>query len=621
MDKARLLAWGVDDGYFNAMGGWMTPPDETLQQLVSALGADAATEPPAGSMTFARHGSPPELGAAARVITEDGREFAGNALPADLPVGYHSLSEGETTSVLAVTPTACQLRPGMHDWGWAAQIHSMHTAKSWGFGDLGDLGDFGDWARSTGASVVIGNPLHGQSPCIPQQSSPYFPSSRQFRNPLYLRIEDVPGAAAAAPALEACATAGRALNTGKLINHDAVFRVKMDALDIIWRTFPRDEAGFAAYRSEIGQNLTNWAAYCVLAEHHGPNWYEWPEEFRNPSAPAVAAVCASKHDRLEFHMWLQWLVDEQLRSANTHIGLVNDLAIGADPAGADGWMHQDVFVPGFSVGAPPDIFNTQGQNWGLRALDPWRLRAANYQTFIQLVRANLRHSAGVRVDHVMGLFRLYCVPHHAPNTAGTYLRYPHADLLDIVAIESYKAGAFVVGEDLGTVEPAVRTELSARNLLSYRLVIFEDDPPSSFPEKAMSTVSTHDLPTIAGLWSGTDLAAQHRIGLQPNEEATAESLARIERAGNKPGDAIDEVIVRTYAELSEAPSVLVCATLEDACASEDRPNMPGTMGDRWPNWSQRLPLSVEELAEAALPRAIVDTMKSRHRVAEAAPKT
>jgi 4-alpha-glucanotransferase len=286
--------------------------------------------------------------------------------------------------------------------------------------------------------------------------------------------------------------------------------------------------------------------------------------------------------------------------------LVHDLAIGVDAGGADAWLWQDSFALGVRAGAPPDQFNTLGQDWGLPPFDPWRLRAAGYEPFIQTVRAGFRHAGGLRFDHVMGLFRLFWIPEGGDPADGTYVRYPWSDLLDILALESYRAGAYVVGEDLGTVEDFVRGELQQRDLLSYRLLWFEPEPPDrgTWPRQALAAITTHDLPTVAGLWSGADLAAQYAVGAAPNEKAISQIRSKVAgwlaAADDTP---VADVIERAYRLLGRAPCAVVTATLEDALAVQERPNMPGTT-DQWPNWCIALPEPLEAIESDRLAEAI-----------------
>jgi len=295
--------------------------------------------------------------------------------------------------------------------------------------------------------------------------------------------------------------------------------------------------------------------------------------------------------------------------------VIQDLPIGVDADGADAWAWQDMLALGMSVGAPPDAFSPHGQDWGLPPLIPHRLRGARYEPFIQTIRAALRHAGGLRIDHVMGLFRLFWIPRGMTAADGAFVRYPVDDLLAIVALESHRARAFVVGEDLGTVEGGVRERLAAQRVLSYRLFWFESEPPARYPELALAAVTTHDLPTIAGLWTGTDLEAQRALGWHPNEGGFQWMRARLrEFAGVDDSAAVPEVIERTYRLLAGSPCAVVTATLEDALAVPERPNLPGTTTER-PNWSLALPAPLEELERHPLPRAIAGALRDRARAA------
>ncbi|HVF14534.1 MAG TPA: 4-alpha-glucanotransferase, partial [Acidimicrobiales bacterium] len=284
--------------------------------------------------------------------------------------------------------------------------------------------------------------------------------------------------------------------------------------------------------------------------------------------------------------------------------VMHDLAVGVDPGGADAWLWQDVFALDMAVGAPPDEFNTRGQDWGLPPFDPWRLQAAGYGPFVETIRAGLRHAGGLRLDHVMGLFRLFWIPRGESPHDGAYVRYPARELLDIVALECHRAGAYVVGEDLGTVEHQVREEMAERDILSYRLLWFEDEPPAEYPERAMAAVTTHDLPTVAGLWTGSDLEDQLRLGMEPNEESTEVMCRRLQEITGVPADAPpDEAVAGMYSALGSAPCMIVAAALDDTLSVAERPNMPGTI-DSWPNWSIALPVPLEDLMADPRPRIV-----------------
>ncbi|HTA21581.1 MAG TPA: 4-alpha-glucanotransferase, partial [Polyangia bacterium] len=550
------------------------------------------------------------LAAPVELLLEDGTSHVADAaLPDDLPFGYHRMRarDGRESSLI-VAPAACHLPDDLRTWGWAAQIYAARSRASWGMGDLADLARLARWTRGLGAGCIMVNPLSAPTPVPLIEPSPYYPSSRRFRNPLYLRVEDVPGFEALGAAGERLANAGRALNRDRRIDRDAVFRLKMEALQAIFAGFTDDPA-FEAYRAQQGTALVEFATYCALAERHGKDWRRWPVEHRRPDEAAVRVFRGEQAARVRFHAWLQWRLDVQLAAAAREIAIVNDLPIGIDVAGADAWCWQELMAADVSVGAPPDDFSATGQDWGLTPFVPHRLRAAGYRPFIETIRSMLAHAGGLRIDHVMGLFRLFWIPRGMGAKGGAYVRARADELLAIVAIESVRAGAFIVGEDLGTVEDGVRETLAKRKLLSYRLLYFEPTAPQHFPELALTSVTTHDLATIAGLWSGSDVADQKRIGLSPNEVAMRGLRDKIARLDGLPADASTEVAIeRTYAALAEAPSRVLLATLDDALAVPERPNMPGTVTE-WPNWSLALPQPLEEIETAALPRKLAAALK------------
>ncbi|MFP5318126.1 MAG: 4-alpha-glucanotransferase [Acidimicrobiia bacterium] len=602
----RADAWGVAEGYSRADGRWVDAPADTVEGVLAAMGASEGSAPSGAAdapLVVRRGGEPSAIEGRWRLVTEDGGEVdVDGALPPDVPLGYHTLVSAEDGArrALIVSPGRCVL-PAEPAWGWALQLYAARSAESWGMGDLADLRRLGEWsAGRLGAGLVLVNPLHAALPGVPQTASPYFPSSRRFRNPLYLRVEEVPGAAAVAD-LDDLAAAGRALTAGdRRIDRDQVHRLKMSALEAIWERWPGDPR-FDAYRRSQGEELEDYGAFCALTEEFGRSWEQWPPEYRHPGSAQVTEYRRRNASRAGLHVWLQWLVDEQLARAAAAVPLVQDLAIGVDPAGADAWLWQDVVVGEMSVGAPADEFNTKGQDWGLPPFDPWKLRAAGYGPFIRTMRAALRHAGGMRLDHVMGLFRLFWIPRGASPTEGTYVRYPASDLLDIVALESHRNRAYVVGEDLGTVEPEVREELAARQVLSYRLLWFEREAPERWPTQALAAVTTHDLPTVAGLWTGSDLEAQRQLDLEPNEEGTAATRDHLGGvAGASDETSAEDLALAAYGALARTPCLLLTATLDDAVGVEERPNMPGTT-DEWPNWSIALPCTLEELERDSRP--------------------
>jgi 4-alpha-glucanotransferase len=364
---------------------------------------------------------------------------------------------------------------------------------------------------------------------------------------------------------------------------------------------------FARWREEQGQTLQDWATWAAISEEHGADWHTWPEELRRPQGPELASYVEQHGAVVAFHAWLQWALELQLTAATAGMTVIQDLPIGVAGGGADAWTWQDVLAQGASVGAPPDAFNSQGQDWGSPPLIPWRLRDADYEPFIQSIRATMAGAGGLRIDHVMGLFRLWWVPSDGSAADGAYVRYPAEDLLNIVALESSRAEALVVGEDLGTVEDGVREAMAAHGILSYRLLWFEDDDPAEWPAEAMAAISTHDLPTVAGLWSGADLTEQREHGTGTDEELDRGRTSLLEHLPGVPDDApVEEAVERAHRLLAKAPSMLLSATLDDAVGEERRPNMPGTT-DR-PNWSLPLPVLVEDLPEHPLLQKVARTL-------------
>jgi 4-alpha-glucanotransferase len=611
MARASWRKWGIEPSYLSALGDVRKSPEESLSLVARTMRRGARRgRPTYRDVWVVGPGETRAVTEPSQLRLEDGTIAAvSSQLPRHLPLGYHELQgqeTGELTRVI-VAPGQCYLPEALKTWGWAVQLYAVRSRKSWGMGDLGDLATLARWSAQLGAGTLLVNPLHAPLPTPAQQPSPYYPSSRLYRNPLYLRVEQVPGAARLERELESLVHAGRELNEAPRIDRDAIFRLKMRALAKLFARFEGDDA-FERYRARESPLLGLYATFSVIVERHGANWRKWPNELRSPHHAAVARFRRTHERRVCFHEWLQWLVDEQLRGAGRTIPLLGDLAVGVDAGGADAWLWQDVFTERMGIGAPPDHFNTLGQDWGLLPFDPNGLRGAGYEPFIRVVRAAMRHMGGIRLDHVMGLFRLFWVPAGKKPKEGVYVRYPALDLLGIVALESVRAEAYVVGEDLGTVEPEVRAELAFRRLLSYRVLWFEKGPPETYPKNALATATTHDLPTIAGLWSGSDLEVQRRLRLAPNEAGTRRlrrSLAKLTLSSL--GAPADDVIRKTYTALARAPCLLVTPTLDDALAAEDRPNMPGTI-DEYPSWRIPLPRKLEQIMKDPRPRRIAKVM-------------
>jgi 4-alpha-glucanotransferase len=610
MDKARrppsspgIDPWGVASRYKDNHGKWRAISDPTRGALYAGMRAAEGEEIGAGPIgpLFVLQGATVPIPKNSALRLEDGTQLEGlDQLSLDLPLGYHELLDSRTgaTRRLIVAPAECHWPDNLPMWGWTVQLYSVRSADSWGIGDLADLRQIAHWSADLGASILCVNPLAADTPVLPQQASPYSPSSRCFRNPLYLAVGDVPSATAL-PGFDEAMAAGRALNRGEHIDRDTVLRLKLQVLRAAWERFSADTA-FDTYVAQQGALLENFSRFCALAERHGRDWRVWPAEYRRPESPAVEHFAKANASAVRFHAWVQWQLDIQLGRAAAELPLMQDLPIGVDAGGADAWAWQDYLAGSVSVGAPPDMFNQLGQNWGLPPFVPHRLRAANYEPFIQTLRAALRGAGGLRIDHVMGLFRLFWIPDGMPASAGGYVHYPTEDLLAIVALESHRARSLIVGEDLGTVQPAIRRRLAAARILSYRLIWFEQKPPRTFPKQSFAAVTTHDLPTVAGLWSGQDEQHEIAAGLPPNTAGWNAIRARLqEHTQLSRQQPLEEVIRHTYRLLGSARSVLRTAALEDAAAAPYRPNMPGVVAG-WPSWSRPLPVGLEELERLPL---------------------
>jgi 4-alpha-glucanotransferase len=609
--------FGIDDSYHDARGVRHETSRATRAALQAAMGvAPETAAPPLDEPDAVRvllPGGDRSLNGPADLVLEDGnaRPLDG-ALPEELPLGYHRLyPRGGGETLLVVSPGRCFLPDDLRTWGFAAQLYAARSRSSWGIGDLADLARLARWTRGLGGGALMVNPLTAPTPVAPIEPSPYYPSSRRYRNLLFLRMEELPGwEALPADARTRLTGAGTALNRDRHIDRDAIFRLKQEALEALYVGFHGEE-GFDWFCAGEGQALTDFATYAALAERYGKDWRQWPAGYRRPDGADVAVFRGEEAARIRFHAWTQWLIDGQLARASREAAIVHDLPIGLDVAGADAWCWQDLMARDVSVGAPADEFNANGQDWGLTPFIPGRLRAAHYRPFIETIRAMLRHAGGLRIDHVMGLFRLFWIPRALGAKGGAYVRSRADELLAIVALESLRARAFIVGEDLGTVEAGVRERLAEQRMLSYRLLYFEPAPPSEFPELALSSVTTHDLPTIAGLWTGADLEAQRRIGLEPNEEGTRGLRDKLRTLGDLPEDAdADTAIEATHRALAKAPSRVLLATLDDAVAVPERPNVPGTVRE-WPNWSLALPQPLEEIEAMDLPRRIAAVLARR----------
>ncbi|MEV8564758.1 4-alpha-glucanotransferase [Streptomyces sp. NPDC051322] len=656
MSLARLAELhGVATSYAPSADVTVPVRDATVIAVLAALGVDASTPEAvheeldrqaaaAGSRLLpetvvARGDVRPQVvrdlpdGTALRIETEQGATLDAWH---QLPLGVHRLHaeapDGRTgRATLVVAPERVPQPPG-RTHGFLVQLYSLLSARSWGMGDLGDLADLAAWSgRVLGAGFVQVNPLHAAVLGTPTDPSPYRPSSRRFPDPVHLRVEAVPEYAYVEDhgrLKQAAALRDAVLRDGGLIDRDAVWALKKEALELVARIplGPGRRAAYADFLAAQGQALDDHATWCALAEVHGSDWHGWPPGLRDPRSAETARARVELQDRVDFHMWLAWLTDTQLAAAQRAavdagmgIGVVHDLAVGVHPGGADAWAQQDAFAAGMSVGAPPDAFNARGQDWGLPPWRPDALAASGYAPFRGLLRGILRNAGALRIDHVMGLFRLWWVPDGGDPTEGTYVRYDAEAMLAILVLEAHRAGATVIGEDLGTVEPGVREALSRSGVLGTSVLWFERDwsdtgrplPPETWREGCVATVTTHDLPSTAARLTGEHVELRHRLGLltRPLQQEEAEDRAEISewlgllsRSGLLPeGPGCEEGEVRAvYRFLLRTPALMTGVWLPDAVGDRRPQNLPGTW-DQYPNWrlpiadAQGRPVTLEEL--------------------------
>lgn len=577
---------------------------------------------------------------------------------ADPGLGYHrvelrSAVGGEPLAVtsVVVAPERCHTPEGLAGegrvWGPAVQLYALRSGRDWGVGSFGDLAAAVDLAADLGAGLVGLNPLHALFPGNPRHASPYSPSSRSLLQWLYLDVEAVPELARCAAARRLIDSSGfqarlAALRERELVDWAGVAAAKREVLELLHAEFRRrhpDRASargreFREYVERRGGELEAHGVFEALDERLRPagawGWPVWPKAYRRPDSPEVRRFAAERRERVELHMWVQWECERQLAAAGRRclergmkVGLYQDLAVSVDRAGFETWSWPEVYATEAGIGAPPDDFNLLGQNWGLPPWIPERLREAAYRPFIGCLRANMRHAGALRVDHVMGLMRLFWVPPGRPATEGAYVRYPFADLLGILALESVRNSCLVIGEDLGTVPDEVREALGPLGVLSYRLFYFERaedgsfEPPGELPRQSLVAPATHDLPTLAAWWRGRDIALRAELGLFPDEREREEQLAERSRdrvrllaalgregllpegvdAGLKeiPDELTPELMIAIHRYLARSPAMVLAFQLEDVLGQLEQVNLPGTTGEH-PNWMRRLPADLAALA-------------------------
>lgn len=564
----------------------------------------------------------------ARLILESGEgrdvdlaEGDGGAVLAGIDEpGYHRLDTGTGEITVAVAPPRCRgvadFAPGRRLWGTAVQLPSLRSDAA--FGDFGALAGFARALAGRGADALAISPVHALFPADPSRFSPYAPSSRQFLNVLFADERAIGEDRAAA------ADAG-----GELIAWGRAIPKRMEQLRAV---FDRRGEGLAAeldaFAGERGPDLLLHARFDALhayfhRETGATGWQGWPEEFRDPAGGAVAAFAASHADEVRFYIFLQWLAERSLAGAQRAsceagmgIGLIADLAVGIDAGGSEGWTRPDELLTGLSIGAPPDLLGPGGQNWGLTTFSPLALRRTGFETFLKTLRAGLRHAGGIRIDHVLGLRRLWAIPEGASARDGCYLSLPQRDLFRLLALESARAEALVIGEDLGTVPPGLRDEMAERGILGMRVLWFERDEQGGFTDprrwdrSAAAMTGTHDLPTVAGWWRGRDIDWNRRLpgrsGFDSEAEeraARAEERASLWHAFRRSGAAeggepapedTDPVATAAAAHVGRAACDLAIVPAEDLFGLVEQPNLPGTT-DEHPNWRRRLPADAESL--------------------------
>lgn len=580
-------------------------------------------------------------------------------IPADLPTGYHRLElvsdDRQADATLIVTPTFLGLpkRLGIRRlWGYAAQLYSVRSKDSWGIGDLIDLSDLSVWAASQQyAHYVLINPLHAAQPAPPMDISPYLPSSRLFLNPMYLRPEGIPeysqlGQSDRNLVADLKAQLDAELADEELIQRDSAWAVKLQALRIVHAAGlrPARQMAFDDFRRRQGRRLRDFATWCVLCEHYGNDWRQWDEDLQRPTSPRVARLHERYLPEITFHEWLQWVTWDQLSDAQQAAtdagmpaGVITDLAVGVSGASADTWMMRDVYAQDIVVGAPPDGYNQLGQDWGQPPWRPDRLADTAYGPFRSMVQTALGHAGGVRIDHILGMFRLWWIPQGASPREGTYVRYDHDALIGIIMLEAERASAFVIGEDLGTVEPWVRGYLAERGILGTSVLWFEygEDgrpvPPEHWRDLAMGSVVTHDLPPTAGYLAKDHVKLRHRLGLLTEsldvEEAAADReqqlwVDRLDERGLLHDDGDDEVesqVLGLYRYLTATNSRVLNVALVDAVGDRRVQNQPGTWKE-YPNWQVPLsgpdgrPLLLDDLYAMERPMRLAAVMNGFSRV-------
>ncbi|HEX4725200.1 MAG TPA: 4-alpha-glucanotransferase [Pseudonocardiaceae bacterium] len=627
--SALADAYGVATRYEDADRNEVVVADDVVMAVLAQFGVD--TSSPASTtreLAAVRHrkGSgalPPTvvvkagetypLPGSATLHLEDGTERdVDTEVPSDLPLGWHRLVTADQDVTLCVVPQRLPEVPAA--WGWMTQLYSLRSADSWGMGDFADLAEFAcRSAAEFGVGVLLVNPVQAIGLTQPVQRSPYSPVSRRFVNPFYLSVTATDTFRQADATIQAKVLALRPDDTADLVDYDAALTAKLTALELLW-----------PHRVEPGEPASDFAVYSALAERHGADWRTWPAPLRDPESADVAGARAELADRVAFHGWLQQLcraqlavVRQRVRDAGMAVGVVHDLPVGVHPGGADTWAGRDVFAAEVRVGAPPDAFSQQGQDWRLPPWRPDRLAELGYAPFRDVLRGVLSHADGIRIDHVAGLWRLWWIPPGYPPSKGTYVHYDADAMLGVLTLEAYRANAIVVGEDLGTVEPVVTRTLHERGMLSSAVLWFQRDydtpghpfvAPAKWTANAMASISTHDLPTAAGWLTAEHVRLRAELGLLTRPAAEEYADAEADRdallALLPPSDDTSDKEISLHTLLAHAASRLVLTSPLDALGELRQPNLPGTI-DEYPNWRIRMPGTIDGFFADPHVRAVV----------------
>ncbi len=639
---ALAKAAGVAPRWQDYRSEWHDVAPETLQTVLAALGLPAGTAAEMADsheslVEQARH-LPPLVTAALNqpialaghgrfsLVLEDGTRQEGVVEHGSLPgidrPGYHALDFDGRQTTIAVAParahTVEDAAPGSRPWALAVQLYALRRPGDGGLGDFRALQDLLGPAARLGAAGIAISPVHAQFSADVNRFSPYSPSSRIQLNVLHSGL-DLPNT-----------PERRRLEAEALVDWPAAARLRLSALHAAFAAAsPELQTALARYRAAEGDALENHARFEALHARQFAegrwHWRDWPRELQDPANPAVARFAAAHADEVALHAFAQFLADRSLgqaqaaaRAAGMPIGLIADLAVGADSGGSQCWSRQAEILPGMTVGAPPDLLSTDGQSWGLAAFSPTGLRQNGYRAFIEMLRNAMRHAGGVRIDHALGLARLWVVPDGASAREGAYLAFPLDDLLRLIALESTRNRAIVLGEDLGTIPDGFQDRLAESGTLGMRVLWFERrhglfTDPRAWTRKAAAMTSTHDLPTVAGWWSGRDLEWRGRLGLSggPENQAREEAERTADRATMwaafchsgaardpaPPEGAATEVVDAALKHLATAACDLVILPIEDALGLPEQPNLPGTMDEAHPNWRRRLPGPAAELLD------------------------